>query len=182
MRLANQAKDKWVNGAKWPYLEYTTNLVFTTGTRQYTLGTDVGHVVSIITSAGQPLEPVHRATYDQVFHPDTATAVAPTAFAVRQFTTQAQPTVHVWKTPAAIGTGTLHYIRRITDMTNAGSANGFDHIPSEHYAGIIEFAEAMFHEWEDSPQAPALNQKANMTLAMMAQRCGAPLAIDATRK
>ena len=99
-----------------------------------------------------------------------------------QFSTQSAPTLHVWKTPAAIGTATLHYVRRIPDLANSSSAQGFEHIPSEHYFGITEVAEAMFHEWEDSPQAPGLAQKAMQTIAMLATRVGAPLTFDATRR
>lgn len=182
VRLANQAKDKFVEAAKWPFLEYSSNLVFLPSTRNYVVGTDVQNIVAIYASAGDVLEPVERHTYDRIFRRDTATASAPTHFSVHRFSGSSQPNVNVWRTPTATSTGTIQYTRRIVDLTNAGSTSPFAQIPSECYVAIIEMAEAMFEEWEDSPQAQPLWQKANQTLAMMAQRHGAPLLVDAVRR
>lgn len=183
VRIANQAKDKFVQAAKWPFLEYVGNFIFTTNTRNYVVGTDVSHIVAIYGTDGGPLEPVDRHTYDRIFRADaTSAALNPTHFSIHRFSTAGEAYVHVWREPLALMTGTVSYIRRITDLTNAGSTNAFDHIPSECYVAITEMAEAMFEEWEDSPQAGPLWQKANQTLAMMAARHNAPLLVDATRQ
>lgn len=181
VRIVNEAKDRVVTSAKWPFLESSTALTVGDSARNYLLGADVGNILAIYDSTGAPLEPVERVTYDRLYRADVSTADSPVVFTREHFATTAAPNVHVWKSPQVTSVLVLQYMVRVPDLTDAASAQSFEHIPANMTVAITEAAEAAFHEWESSPQAPSLEAKFQSTLGRMVQAYAAPVIDDGTR-
>lgn len=180
-RLVNEAKDRVVHSAKWPFLESSTTFEISKDIRGYQLEADVGNILAIYDSTGAPVEPVERVTYDRLYRSDVSTASTPVLFTREHFATTAAPRVHVWKSPQVTQDLTLQYMIRVGDLANASSTLSFDHIPANMTVAVTEAAEAAFHEWESSPQAANLEAKFQSTLARMAQAYQAPVIDDGTR-
>lgn len=181
-RLVNEAKDRVVLSAKWPFLENTVNLtVGSFGGRNYQLGAAVGHILAIYDSTGQPLEPIERVTYDRLYRADGSTANSPTVFTREHFSTAALANIHVWKSPQASTALALRYLVRVPDLADATSTQSFEQIPENLTIAITQAAEAALHENESSPQAQALEAKFQNTLARMAATHQAPVIDDGTR-
>lgn len=181
-RLVNEAKDRVVLSAKWPFLENTAALtVGSEGGRNYQLGVDVGHILAIYDSTGQPLEPLERVTYDRLYRADSSTANSPAVFTREHFSTAALANIHVWKSPQATTTLALRYLVRVPDLTDATSTQSFEQIPENLTIAITQAAEAALHENESSPQAQALEAKFQNTLARLAAAYQAPVIDDGTR-
>ncbi len=180
-RLVNEAKDRVLTSAKWPFLEQTTTVEVVPDTRSYALGTDVAHILAIYDSTGKSVEPVERTTYDRIYRGDTATAAIPTVYTREHFATTAVPNIHFWKAPTATATLTLNFMIKVPDLTNAGSTGSFAQIPANLTIVITQAAEAALHEWESSSQAPALEAKYQDTLAKIAAAYAAPVIDDGTR-
>lgn len=181
VRLVNDAKDRVVHGAKWPFLEATTTFGVGNSTRNYQLGTDVGHILAIYDSVDQSVEPMERVTYDRLYRADASTANSPVIYTREHYSTTSRPNIHVWQSPAATTTLTLRYVMRVGDLADVSSTNSFDQIPANLTVAIQQAAEAALHSWQSSAQAQPLEDKFQRTLAQMAAFYQAPVIDDGTR-
>lgn len=167
-RFINSSKDRYVEYSKWPHLEVEEDLALTTGVREYTLGTTMGHVLAMFTSAGAEIHgDVHRLTYNELYRGDTSTAANPELYIEQGTNTAGRIKIHTWKTVSEASTAKVRGLVRVPDIASA-SASVFQHIPVTHHFVVVELAQAEFREWEESEQAPAMRAKAERSLAKLA--------------
>jgi len=162
VRLINNGKDRYETARKWPFLETSTTQLFTSGTRTYLAPSNCRHILSIEGPSGLPLDSeVERETYDALYRADTSTATVPTVYR-EQGTRQTDGSIYfqVWPNPSTNTSGTIRFLQHVPDLSSADTASSYYAIPSAHHFAILEFAEASFHEYEDSQQAQFLYSKA----------------------
>lgn len=169
-RLINSGKDRFVTAYKWPYLETSTDQLFTSGTRSYTAPTDCRHILSLHGPSGTPLDgDISREEYDLVFRGDTSTATVPTVFREQgAVSTTQRIQFHVWPNPTTNTTGSMRYLTRPADILTTGTNSVYDYIPAAHHFAIVDAAEASFAEYEERQDAPTLWQKFYQTVATLA--------------
>ncbi len=180
-RMVNDGKDRVVYGAKWPWLEQTTTFSVGNSVRAYAFSSEVGAVLALYDSTGQPVEPIERVTYDRLYRGNAATANSPVVYTEDFFSTTGNMNIHLWRSPAATTTLTLEHLVRVPDLSNATSTQNFEQIPDNLTILIQQAAEAAFHEWESSAQAPGLEAKYMQSLNRAAGILQAPVLDDGTR-
>ncbi len=150
-RLVNQGKDDLATKKLW-FLETSGNAVFETNYTTCQLGTDVGHVIEVLTSLGVPLTQCHRDTFEDLYRSDATTAGAPSVYCIEGTQTTAAIRLGLWPKIAAFSTGTVRHLKRVPDM--AVDTAPPEHVPPEYHPIIVDFAVARYREWEgDSPEA-----------------------------
>ncbi len=172
-RLVNEAKDELVTAAKWWWLETSTAHLFTANTRSYTLKTDVATVVDMFTSTGNPIEFVHRTTYENMYRESDSTDANPEVYTIEGGGSAGQPVLSVWPTPSANSTATLRYIKRVPDM--ALDTESPSQIPAEYHFAIVKGAIAKFREWEDDPRADSARMDFEQTIQKLRGLPGTPV-------
>lgn len=152
-RAINRGKDRVVAAYKWPWLETSTQQLFTSGTRVYNLTTHARAVVSIHGSTGFPVRKVERDTFDELHDVSTVTAPSPSVYREQGHSNAGAIEVKVWPTPSANSTGTLRYIANVADTTGS---NSWDRVPSSHHKAILTAAEVELHRQEGKESEAAM--------------------------
>ena len=144
-RAINRGKDRLVAAYKWPWLETSTQQLFTSGTRVYNLTTHARSIVSLHGSTGFPVRKVERDTFDELHDASTSTAVSPTVYREQGHSSGGAIEVKVWPNPSANSTGTLRYIANVADTTGS---NSWDRVPSSHHKAVLAAAEVEYYRQE----------------------------------
>ena len=149
-RLLNEAKDRYVTAYKWPHLETSEAVTFTSGTRVIPLNTGIGSIIGLYDFIGTMIDGrVARETYDELYRADTSTATAPTVYCEQgSISTTKAIEVHIWPSPSATTAGTVRGLKRVSDLTTTDTSGTFDFIPTAHHFVLVDMAEQSFHEWE----------------------------------
>lgn len=174
-RMINQAKDRYITARKWPHLVSTANQLWTSGQRAYTLSATVAHVLALFNSVGRAIERVAPAEYDQQFRPNGATG-SPEFYMEEGSDPTRNIRIHVHPQPAANETGSIRFVVRIPDLSDATSTSKFDHIPETHHFVIVEDAVGMFKGYEDSEheQRELAERRWEQSILRLAEHSGAP--------
>ena len=180
-RMVNQGKDRYVHAAKWPHLESSVDLSFTTDQRIYAAPDLAQSIVGIEDASGNRLLRQERDTYDELYRPSTAAATEPSMYTEEGADVDAIHQFHVWPKPSSDTTGKIRFLVRVPDLT--GTTGTYDHIPEEHHFVILKGAEVEFREQQEQDTLAALAEA--QFIGMINQLVGAhagPVLADGSEK
>ena len=117
-RMVNQGKDRYVHAAKWPHLESSVDLSFTTDQRIYAAPALAQSIVGIEDADGNRLLRQERDTYDELYRASTAAATEPSMYTEEGADVDALHQFHVWPKPSANSTGKIRFLVRVPDLSS----------------------------------------------------------------
>jgi hypothetical protein len=144
-RAVNLGKDRLVGAYKWPWLETSTQFLFTSGTRTYNLVTEAHSIISLENGTASQVRKVDRDTYDELYRPSLSTATHPSVYVQQGWSSGGRMEIHIWPSPSANNTGTLRYVTSVPDIDSASSTSSFQRIPSGHHKALVEAALAEYY-------------------------------------